>query len=49
MTAKIYVIYYSMYGHVATLAKAIKEGVDSVPGCEGVLYQVHQRCAIPEN
>ena len=28
------------YGHVAQLAKKEKEGVDSVPGCEGILYQV---------
>ena len=28
------------YGHVAKLAKKQKAGVDSVPGCEGVLYQV---------
>jgi NAD(P)H dehydrogenase (quinone) len=34
------VIYYSMYGHIGALAKALKEGVDSVDGVEGVLYQV---------
>lgn len=38
--ARIYIVYYSMYGHVATMAKKIKEGVDSVDMCEGVLYQV---------
>lgn len=33
-------IYYSTYGHVSALAKAMKEGIDSVDGVEGVLYQV---------
>jgi hypothetical protein len=33
-------VYYSMYGHQAKMAAAIKEGVDSVDGVEGVLYQV---------
>jgi NAD(P)H dehydrogenase (quinone) len=38
--AKIYIVFYSMYGHVHQMAKAVKEGVDKVPGCQGVLYQV---------
>jgi hypothetical protein len=38
--AKIYIVFYSMYGHILQMAKAMKEGVDKVPGCEGVLYQV---------
>ena len=38
--AKIFIIYYSMYGHVKTMAQKVKEGVDSVDGCEGILYQV---------
>jgi hypothetical protein len=29
-----------MYGHIAALARAVKKGVDSVEGMEGVLYQV---------
>ena len=37
---KIFVVFYSMYGHVYKLALAIKKGIDSVDGCEGVLYQV---------
>jgi len=37
---KIYIVFYSMYTHVYQLAQKIKEGVDSVEGCEGVLYQV---------
>ena len=40
MTTKVYIVYYSMYGHVKTMAQAIKEGVDSVSKCEGILYQV---------
>jgi NAD(P)H dehydrogenase (quinone) len=38
--AKIYIVYYSTYGHIAKLAQAIKEGVDSVEGAEGFLFQV---------
>ncbi|EGZ19729.1 hypothetical protein PHYSODRAFT_327921 [Phytophthora sojae] len=34
------IIYYSIHGHAATLAKAIKKGVDSVPGVKGTIYQV---------
>ncbi len=30
--AKVLVLYYSMYGHVETLAQAIAEGAQSVPG-----------------
>lgn len=41
---KIYVVYYSMYGHVRTLAKAVKEGIDSVDGCEATMFQVHSHC-----
>lgn len=37
---KVFIIYYSMYGHVLSLAKKVKEGVDSVEGVEGFLYQV---------
>lgn len=29
-----------MYGHIAAMARAVKKGVDSVEGVEGVLYQV---------
>lgn len=30
----------STYGHVRTMARAVKKGVDSVQGAQGVLYQV---------
>jgi NAD(P)H dehydrogenase (quinone) len=36
---KIYIIYYSMYGHIKTMAESIKTGVDAVEGCEGVIFQ----------
>eukprot|EP00250_Pteridium_aquilinum_P030338 c41120_g1_i1 orf=91-429(+) len=39
---KVYIIYYSMYGHVQALAKSIKEGVDSEEGVEGHLYRVQE-------
>ena len=32
--AKVLVLYYSMYGHVETLAKAVAEGAGSVEGTE---------------
>jgi hypothetical protein len=41
---KISIIFYSMYGHIYKMAQAMKEGVDKVPGCEGVLYQVSIAC-----
>ncbi|KNA20978.1 hypothetical protein SOVF_047310 [Spinacia oleracea] len=40
---KLYIVFYSMYGHVEGLARRMKKGVDSVEGIEGVLYRV------PEN
>lgn len=37
---KILVVFYTTYGHIYTMAKAMKEGIDKVEGCEAVLYQV---------
>eukprot|EP00892_Ulva_mutabilis_P011955 jgi/Ulvmu1/9131/UM005_0227.1 len=37
---KVFIIYYSMYGHVRTMANAVKEGINSVDGCEATLFQV---------
>ncbi|EMS56483.1 hypothetical protein TRIUR3_07125 [Triticum urartu] len=34
MATKIYIVYYSTWGHVATLAEEIKKGADTVPGVE---------------
>lgn len=37
---RIFIIFYSMYGHVELMARRIKKGVDSIDGVEGVLYRV---------
>ncbi|KAJ4967407.1 hypothetical protein NE237_019256 [Protea cynaroides] len=37
---KIYIVYYSMYGHVEDLAKRMKKGIDGIEGVEGWLYRV---------
>lgn len=37
---KIFIIFYSMYGHIEILARRMKKGVDSIDGVEGVLYRV---------
>lgn len=37
---KVYIVFYSMYGHVESLARSLKKGVDSVDGVEGFLYRV---------
>ncbi|MGZ5532925.1 MAG: NAD(P)H:quinone oxidoreductase [Methylobacter sp.] len=38
--AKILVLYYSMYGHIETMAKAVAEGVRSVEGVEVAIKRV---------
>lgn len=38
--AKILVLYYSMYGHIETMAKAVAEGVRSVKGTEVTIKRV---------
>ncbi|CAM6098984.1 unnamed protein product [Calypogeia fissa] len=40
MVTKVWVIYYSMYGHVKKLAEEILKGANSVEGVEATLYQV---------
>ncbi|KAI4381694.1 hypothetical protein MLD38_007747 [Melastoma candidum] len=37
---KVFIVFYSMYGHVESLAKELKKGVDSVEGAEGFLFRV---------
>lgn len=37
---RIFIVFYSMYGHVESLAKRMKKGVDGIDGVEGVLYRV---------
>ncbi|THU44048.1 hypothetical protein C4D60_Mb02t03260 [Musa balbisiana] len=46
MATKIYIVYYSMYGHVAKLAEEIKKGSSSVEGVEVKLWQVPE--TLPE-
>jgi NAD(P)H dehydrogenase (quinone) len=38
--AKIAIVFYTTYGHIYTMAKAMKEGIDKTEGCEAVLFQV---------
>jgi len=40
MATKVYIVYYSMYGHVEKLAHEIKKGAASVEGVEATLWQV---------
>ncbi|KAK7412242.1 hypothetical protein VNO78_03693 [Psophocarpus tetragonolobus] len=42
MATKVYIVYYSMYGHVEKLAKEIEKGVASVEGVEAKLWQVEE-------
>ncbi|KAF5188100.1 NAD(P)H dehydrogenase (Quinone) [Thalictrum thalictroides] len=37
---KIFIVFYSMYGHVEGLAKRMKRGVDGIDGVEGFLFRV---------
>ncbi|XP_065876568.1 probable NAD(P)H dehydrogenase (quinone) FQR1-like 2 [Euphorbia lathyris] len=37
---KLFIVFYSMYGHVEGLARRMKKGVDGVEGVQGILYQV---------
>ncbi|KAM6564542.1 hypothetical protein CsatB_024540 [Cannabis sativa] len=43
---KVFVVFYSMYGHVEGLARRMKKGVDSVDGVEGVLFRVAETLPI---
>lgn len=43
---KVFIVFYSMYGHVEGLAKRLKQGVDAVEGVEGVLYRVPETLSI---
>ncbi|KAF5742216.1 minor allergen Alt a 7-like [Tripterygium wilfordii] len=40
MATKVYIVYYSMYGHVAKLAKEIEKGAASIEGVEAKIWQV---------
>ncbi|CAI9104472.1 OLC1v1003149C1 [Oldenlandia corymbosa var. corymbosa] len=37
---RIFIVFYSMYGHIEGLAKRMKKGVDGIDGVEAVLYRV---------
>ncbi|XP_038900613.1 probable NAD(P)H dehydrogenase (quinone) FQR1-like 3 [Benincasa hispida] len=39
-TTKIYIVYYSLHGHVETMARKIQQGANSVLGVEATLWQV---------
>ncbi|RTQ91724.1 MULTISPECIES: flavodoxin family protein [Stenotrophomonas] len=41
-SVRIAVVYHSTYGHTARQAKAVREGVEQVPGAEAVLYTVEE-------
>ncbi|WP_170291006.1 hypothetical protein [Neomoorella glycerini] len=38
--AKILVVFYSLYGNTAKLARAVAAGVEEVPGCAAILKRV---------
>jgi len=38
--AKVYVVFYSMYGHVWQLAQAVQEGAEQVPGVQVSMFRV---------
>ncbi|ETP21496.1 NAD(P)H:quinone oxidoreductase, type IV [Phytophthora nicotianae CJ01A1] len=39
--AKIAIVYYSTYGHIAQLAEAVKKGVESIAGVTADIYQMY--------
>ncbi|KAL3382943.1 hypothetical protein AABB24_002439 [Solanum stoloniferum] len=42
---RIFIVFYSMYGHIERLARRMKKGVDGIEGVEGVLYMVPETLA----
>jgi NAD(P)H dehydrogenase (quinone) len=40
MAQKVYVVFYSMYGHIYKMAEAVAEGAREVPDTEVTIYQV---------
>lgn len=47
MPVKLYIVYYSMYGHVETIAQEIYKGASSLEGVEATLWQVPE--TLPDN
>ncbi|GAB2234003.1 hypothetical protein Drorol1_Dr00003238 [Drosera rotundifolia] len=39
-TTKIFIVYYSLYGHVETMAREVQRGATSVHGVEATLWQI---------
>lgn len=39
-TRKIYVIFYTTYGHIYKMVEQVSKGINSVPGTEAVVLQV---------
>jgi NAD(P)H dehydrogenase (quinone) len=37
---KVYIVFYSMYGHIFKMAEAVAKGIEDVPGAEAVLRRV---------
>jgi NAD(P)H dehydrogenase (quinone) len=42
MPAKIYIVFYSMYGHIYKMARAVEEGAKAVPDAQVSLFQVKE-------
>ena len=42
--AKVLVLYYSMYGHIETMAHAVAEGANRVDGVEVVVNAYRKPC-----
>ncbi|GFR49389.1 hypothetical protein Agub_g11441 [Astrephomene gubernaculifera] len=40
MAVKVWIIFYSTYGHTKAMAEAVKKGVEAVEGVEATIYQV---------
>lgn len=47
MTTTVQIVFYSMYGHIFTMAEAVADGVGSVEGCRAELLQVPEH--IPDD
>lgn len=39
-TTKIYIVYYSLYGHVELMAREVQRGANAVQGVEATLWQI---------
>uniref|UniRef100_A0A5B6YY06 NAD(P)H dehydrogenase (quinone) n=1 Tax=Davidia involucrata TaxID=16924 RepID=A0A5B6YY06_DAVIN len=39
-TTKVYIVYYSLYGHVEIMAREVQRGANTVQGVEATLWQV---------